>query len=773
MMGAITDPKHIERESMRIIRSQLKRTWSEDELLVVERLIHTSGDVNLEEFILIHPEAIKAGVQALRRGVKVITDVEMALTGISKIGLQAFGATAACYLNDPEVPEKATAWGLTRAMTAMRLHAHELAGSIVAVGNAPTALREVLRLAEDPAQRPALIIGVPVGFVGAAESKEELWEKQDIPSITIRGTRGGSPLAATTINALLMVATANEKLQKNKLYQPYSQTLSTKENVAQKFNQEQSKILIGEKQEWPQDKPLGRTLMFQGTSSNVGKSILTAAFCRIFYQEGLLTAPFKAQNMALNSFVTLDGGEIGRAQVVQAQACGREPDVRMNPVLLKPTGQASSQIVLLGKAQGTLSALRYHGEYQKLAWPVVKESLESLLAENDVVVIEGAGSPAEVNLKANDIVNMRVAKEIQAPVILIADIDRGGALASVVGTLELLEPEERSLVKGIILNKFRGEIKLLQPALDFLAKKTGIPVLGVVPYYTDFAIPEEDSVALESWVKKGTMVAKEAGKPKKSGFDEKLDIAVIRLPYISNFTDFDALRDEADVELRYADSPNNLGEPDLVILPGSKNTLADLLFLKKSGLAGKVTELWHKDTPIIGICGGYQMLGRMVLDPYHTESDLEKVSGLGILPMVTELQPEKHTVQSEGRILAKNHFLAKCLGEKVSGYEIHMGRSSVEGKEDFLFELNVKGNSYPDGLAKGSAWGTYLHGIFDNDGLRQVLLDFLWERRGQKRPVKNCLSQAAIREQALNQLAELVRQHVDMQTIRRFMGLKA
>ena len=502
-------------------------------------------------------------------------------------------------------------------------------------------------------------------------------------------------------------------------------------------------------------------LMIQGTSSNVGKSVLAAAFCRIFYQEGYLTCPFKAQNMALNSFVTIKGGEMGRAQVVQAQAAGREPDVLMNPILLKPTGQASSQVIILGKPQGTLSAMRYHGEYQRQTWPIVQECLRQLSAENDVLIIEGAGSPAEVNLKQNDIVNMRVALEIKAPVLLVADIDRGGALASVVGTLELLEPEERALVKGIILNKFRGDIKLLQPALDFLAQKTGIPVLGVVPYYTDFDIPEEDSVALD----------KEKPVFSPTGSSQKLDIAVIRLPFISNFTDFDALKDEPDVQLRYVNKAGDLGNPDLVILPGSKNTLADLGFLHESGLAERIKQRWRNSGPIIGICGGYQMMGRLVRDPHHTESDLEVIPGLDILPMETEFYPEKYTVQSKGIIRANCLFLKQCQGQPVVGYEIHMGRSNIDKGLTPLFELTDKDSSYTDGLQAGSALGTYLHGIFDNDDLRRSLLEWLWELKDSKRSVDSTVSQAALREMAFNQLADLVRQSLNMAAVRSIMGL--
>ncbi len=510
-----------------------------------------------------------------------------------------------------------------------------------------------------------------------------------------------------------------------------------------------------------QTKKISATLMIQGTSSNVGKSVLAAALCRIFYQEGYLTCPFKAQNMALNSYVTLDGGEMGRAQVVQAQAAGRQPDVLMNPILLKPTGQASSQVIILGKPQGTLSALRYHGEYQRKTWPIVQEALRRLHEENEILIIEGAGSSAEVNLKQNDIVNMRVALEINAPVLLVADIDRGGALASVVGTLELLEPEERAIVKGIILNKFRGDLELLRPALDFLTQKTGIPVLGVIPYYTDFSIPEEDSVALE----------KETTNNPLTDSLQKLDVVVIRLPFISNFTDFDALKDEPDVQVRYVNKVGDLGNPDLVIIPGSKSTLADLGFLHESGLAEQLKQRWRNSDLIIGICGGYQMLGRLVRDPYHTESNLEEIPGLDILPMETEFHQEKYTVQSQGTINGDSLFLERCQGQPVVGYEIHMGRSFLDEGATSLFSLTAHDSKYSDGLQAGSAMGTYLHGIFDNDNIRQSLLEWLWELKGSKRPVENTPSQAALRELAFNQLADLVRQNLDLVAVRSIMGL--
>lgn len=501
--------------------------------------------------------------------------------------------------------------------------------------------------------------------------------------------------------------------------------------------------------------------MIQGTSSSVGKSVLAAAFCRIFYQEGYLVSPFKAQNMALNSFVTAAGGEMGRAQVVQAQAAGVEPDVRMNPILLKPSGPSGSQVVIMGQSQGNVTALRYHGEYQRMTWPYVQDALHSLLDEYEIVVIEGAGSPAEVNLKSNDIVNMRVALEANSPVLLVADIDRGGALAAVVGTLELVEPNERAMIKGIIFNKFRGELALLQPALDFIEERTGIPVVGVVPYFK-IRIPDEDSVALN-----------ESSEKPSVSLSEQLDVAVVRFPYISNFTDFDALQDEQDVSVRYVTEVGNLGKPDLIILPGSKNTLADLRFLHESGLGKQISRLSEKDVPLIGICGGYQMMGRSVMDPLHTESELEEVLGLGILPMVTEFYPQKHTVQSTGTILSNRDFFKACTGKTVVGYEIHMGRSTMDEGQTPLFNLTSNGMSYSDGLQAGNAYGTYLHGIFDNDSLRTALLIWLWQRRDRCRPVEATLSQAALRESAFNELADLVRQSCDIERVRAIMGLEA
>lgn len=340
---------------------------------------------------------------------------------------------------------------------------------------------------------------------------------------------------------------------------------------------------------------IAKRVMFQGTSSHVGKSILTTAFCRILAQDGYKTAPFKAQNMALNSYVTLSGGEIGRSTVAQAEAAGALPIVQMNPVLLKPTGNSCSQVILLGTSVGNYSASEYQNNYSQRAWETVKKSLDYMETHYDALVIEGAGSPAEVNLKKNDIVNMRIAKECNAPVFLIADIDRGGALASIVGTLELLEPEERALVKGLVINKFRGDITLLEPALTFLKEKTGIPVLGVIPYLDDLGIDDEDSVSLQDLPSDHVM--------------RDIHIAVMQTPKISNFTDFDALNHEPDVNLRFVQQGDMIGDPDLILLPGSKNTTEDLLYLKRQGYAKEIVEMAEKGVPVIGICGGFQMLG--------------------------------------------------------------------------------------------------------------------------------------------------------------------
>lgn len=505
---------------------------------------------------------------------------------------------------------------------------------------------------------------------------------------------------------------------------------------------------------------MAKAIMLQGTSSHVGKSILTTALCRIFKQDGLKVTPFKAQNMALNSYVTKTGGEMGRAQVAQAEAAGLDPAVEMNPVLLKPTGNSCSQVIVMGKPVGNMSAKEYHSGYSLTALGVVTECLEKLHKDFDSIVIEGAGSPAEVNLKANDIVNMRIAKLAGAPVLLIADIDRGGALASVVGTLELLDPDERDLVKGIIINKFRGDINLLKPALEFLETKTGKPVVGVVPHLDRLGIDDEDSVSLE-----------DKQQTAKTG---DLDIVVLRLPKISNFTDFDALANESDVTVRYVRQGEALGKPDLIIIPGSKNTTEDLLYLRNNGYEREIIKLVKNGTPIIGICGGYQMLGREVQDPEHTESDLDKVMGLGLIDSITIFEPEKVTHQVEAT--ATNHsFLGiNYSGTNLKGYEIHMGRTQFLSPVDVAFTINTRSGAkvtMSDGVVSldGLVMGTYMHGIFDNDSYRRTVLDALRVRKGLA-PLGVIRDTQALKDAAYNRLADVVRKNMDMDLVYRIMN---
>lgn len=504
--------------------------------------------------------------------------------------------------------------------------------------------------------------------------------------------------------------------------------------------------------------------MVQGTSSNVGKSLLAAALCRIFYRMGFKVAPFKAQNMANNSYVTATGGEMGRAQVVQAWAAGVEPRVEMNPVLLKPTAHASSQVVLLGRPLGTLGAREYHGDLSLRLLEAVAQAYATLAREFEVIVIEGAGSPAEVNLKDREIANMRIAKMAGAPVLLVADIDRGGALAAVVGTLELLEPEERELVAGIIINKFRGDLDLLKPALDFLEQRTGKPVLGVIPYLKDVGLPEEDSVVLEQ-------------RRFRSAGPDELDIAVVHLPRISNFTDFDALEREPGVNVRYVDLTDPIGQPDLLILPGSKNTIADLLYLRRYGRDQEIKNLAAQGVPIIGICGGFQMLGQALRDPLGVESEVAEVEGLGLLPVVTTFLPQKATYLVEAETAGASIFLGLPPQERVHGYEIHMGVTERRGNTPPAFYLRRRGETQvklEDGAVSpdGNILGTYLHGLFDNDNWRGLLLRELRRRKGLKASAASRLNYIADRERRLDELARTVAANLDLKRLMQIMDLE-
>ena len=479
-------------------------------------------------------------------------------------------------------------------------------------------------------------------------------------------------------------------------------------------------------------------LMFQGTSSHVGKSILTAALCRIFFRAGRRVAPFKAQNMALNSFVTADGLEMGRAQVAQAEAANIPPRVEMNPVLLKPTGNATSQVIINGKPVGVMSAAAYHQGYSLKAFDAVKDALQKLSADFDTIVIEGAGSPAEVNLKANDIVNMRVAKYLNAPVILVADIDRGGALASIVGTLALLDDDERDLVKGLVINKFRGDVNLFLPAVDFLERKTGKPVLGVVPFIDKLGIDDEDSVSLDD---KKLVHCPLSLVP--------ITIAVVRLGKLSNFTDFDSLAGEGDVKLFYATAPDQLDAADVIILPGSKNTSEDLLALRGNGFAEKILQRAAAGTAVVGICGGFQMLGEKIFDPLKTESTHGELDGLGLLPIETTFAAEKFTRQVTLPAVDFDFLGSHIASKDLDGYEIHAGLST-DGDEKIIARENVM--------------GTYVHGIFDNDDFRRKFLNAV-RRKKNLPPLESTRNLRAERQRNYDRLARVVRDSLNMKLL--------
>jgi len=502
------------------------------------------------------------------------------------------------------------------------------------------------------------------------------------------------------------------------------------------------------------------TLMVQGTGSHVGKSVLVAALCRIFLQDGYAVSPFKSQNMALNSFVTINGGEMGRAQVVQAQAAGVEPDVDMNPVLLKPSADCASQVIVHGRPIGTLNAQFYHNDYVKTVWPAVLESFDRLKQRYEVIVLEGAGSPAEVNLQENDIVNMRAAHMAGAPVLLVADIDKGGALAAVVGTLELLKPDDSKMVVGIIFNKFRGDLELLQPALDYLEKKTSVPVLGVIPYF-DFAIPEEDTVNDEL-------------RPKLSE-ERVLEIGVLYLPHISNFTDFDSLEAEPDVHLRYIRPGEKFEKLNCLIIPGSKNTIGDLGWIRKLGWDKEIISLAERGVPIIGICGGFQMLGKTIKDSQGIESDIIETSGLNLLDIDTEFSSAKTTWQAKGIAIGLGEIMCDLHSKEVAGYEIHMGQSYLHPGVTPAFQLwrkNEPERLVLDGAVNqtGLIWGTYLHGVFDGDEFRRAFLNKLRVMKGLP-PINVQYNFCASREKAYDNLAELVRGNLRMEKVYELMGL--
>jgi adenosylcobyric acid synthase len=491
-----------------------------------------------------------------------------------------------------------------------------------------------------------------------------------------------------------------------------------------------------------------KTLMIMGTHSNAGKSILVTAFCRLFAQAGYRVAPFKAQNMALNAGVTPQGREIGRATIVQAEAAGVPAHVDMNPVLLKPEGYGRSQVVLNGQPYTHIEAGNWLSLKQYL-WGHVTAALDRLRQQYDLVIIEGAGSPAEINLKEGDIVNMRVAQHAQSPVLLVGDIDRGGVFAALVGTMVLLEPAERALVKGFVINKFRGDIRLLGDGLRMLQERAfNVPTLGVIPYLPDIGIAAEDSVALEE---------RQSGPQAHDPGVKPVDIAVIRLPRIANFDDFDPLKAEPGVRIQYVERLGDLQKPAAIILPGSKTTLSDLAWLHESGLAARIVSLARNGVVIVGICGGYQMLGQSISDPEGAEAvPGAQTAGLGLLPIVTVFAGNKHTVQVQATLQAPIGPLAPLRDSPIRGYEIHMGRSEpVDHSISPLCQIISSEGKHFDGAVSpnGLVWGTYLHGLFDNDVLRHAWLRSLgWQGAGQ----------LFDRQQAYNRLADHVRAQLDM-----------
>ncbi len=492
--------------------------------------------------------------------------------------------------------------------------------------------------------------------------------------------------------------------------------------------------------------PKAKCIMVQGTMSGAGKSLLCAALCRIFAQDGYRVAPFKSQNMALNSFVTRDGLEMGRAQVVQAQAAGAEPDARMNPILLKPSSDVGSQVIVNGKVRGQMPAAAYFRMKKQLI-PDILAAYNSLAAENDIIVIEGAGSPAEINLKSDDIVNMGLAKLVNAPVLLAGDIDRGGVFAQLYGTVELLEPEERARIKGLVINKFRGDVEILRPGLVMLEEKVHLPVLGVVPYLK-VDIEDEDSLSQR-------LGTESSVKP--------LDIAILRLPRVSNFTDFIPLEQHPLLGVRYVQNVRQLGTPDLVILPGTKNTVEDLLWLRQSGLEAAVLKLAAAGTPILGVCGGYQMLGRTLDDSAGTESGrAQVVRGMGLLPTETVFTDTKHQTQTRAAATAE-----PFSGARLEGYELHTGRTMVEGESFCCTDAGE-----PEGCIAGNVFGTYLHGLFDTGELTAKLTDLLCRRKGIDPANVNLVPMEQYRQQQFDLLADGVRNALDMEAIYRAMGIE-
>ncbi len=497
---------------------------------------------------------------------------------------------------------------------------------------------------------------------------------------------------------------------------------------------------------------MAKVIMVQGTMSNVGKSVVAAGLCRIFRQDGYKVAPFKSQNMALNSFITKEGLEMGRAQVMQAEAAGTEPCVAMNPILLKPTNDTGSQVIVNGEVLGTMNARDYF-KMKKSLVPEVMKAYRKLEEQYDIIVIEGAGSPAEINLKQDDIVNMGMAKMANAPVLLVGDIDRGGVFAQLYGTVALLEEDERRLIKGLIINKFRGDKTILEPGVGMLEKLTQLPVLGVTPYLP-VSLEDEDSLSerLEGRTDRQTV--------------SLLDLAVIRLPRISNFTDFNVFEGISGVSVRYVSAAHQLGNPDLILLPGTKNTMRDLLWMRQNGLEASVLKAHKAGSVVFGICGGYQMLGRQISDPEGVEEG-GSIRGMGLLDAETVFEPEKARTRVEGHILPVDGILETLSHTAVAGYEIHMGRTVIgDGTKPFTeIENSITGERKQEGACGKNVYGSYLHGIFNQEEVAVRVVRALARAKGITEEMGMEMDFASFKETQYDLLAEGLRAHLDMKRI--------
>lgn len=515
---------------------------------------------------------------------------------------------------------------------------------------------------------------------------------------------------------------------------------------------------------------MAKRIMIQGTMSNAGKSLLVAGLCRIFKQDGYRVAPFKSQNMALNSYITEEGLEMGRAQVMQAEAAGIKPQVCMNPILLKPTNDTGSQVIVNGEVLENMKARDYFA-YKKKLIPDILKAYGKLEKQADIIVIEGAGSPAEINLKENDIVNMGLAELLDAPVMLVGDIDRGGVFAQLIGTLVLLEEKERERIKGLIINKFRGDVSILAPGIQMLEEKGGIPVTGVVPYM-HLVLEDEDSLSDRF----------------TEHVEKAVDIAVIRFPRISNFTDFMVFESIKGVSVRYVDTPEKLHHPDMIILPGSKNTMGDLKWMRQNGLEASIKKhAKNQDAVIFGICGGYQMLGARITDLYGVEEG-GMLRGMELLPMETEMEREKTRTQVEGTFEEMTGVLSVLSGVKMTGYEIHMGASrrmdlpendmdavSADGQKEFKNLCSITdqtGNKKADGICGKNVYGTYVHGVFDADDIAAKIVEALAEKKGISMETVTQQNYQAFKETQYDKLAKTLREYLDMDAVYRMMGME-